>query len=130
MKNKNEIVLNDISAITLLNEITAEIRIQKDEDYELEDAICTTQSVEQIGRGRQLFYLTIYGDRTVPSTEARNYCMSELGSRFKQAEAIVVKSLSQKMVFNFMINVERPTVQTKLFTCVDEAKYWLQSLQA
>lgn len=128
MKNNNELVLNDISAITLLNESTAEIRIQKDEEYELEDAIRTTQTVEQIGRGRQLMHLTIYGDRTVPTKEARNYCISELGSRYKTAEAIVVQSLSQKMVFNFMINVERPIVRTKLFTSIDEAKNWLSSL--
>ena len=128
MKDNNEIVLNDISAVTLLNESTAEIRIQKDEEYDLQDAILTTESVEKIGRGRQLYYLTIYGDRTVPTKEARNYCISALGSRFKRAEAIVVKSLSQKMVFNFMIRVERPLVRTKLFTNTDEAKIWLQSI--
>ncbi len=129
MKNNNELVLNDISAITLLNESTVEIRIQKDEEYELEDAIRTTKSIEQIGQGRQLLYLTIYGDRTVPSKEARNYCISEPGSRYKRAEAILVRSLSQKMVFNFMINVERPQVRTKLFTCIDEAKSWLCSIK-
>ena len=114
----------------MIDELTAEITIGKDQEYELDDAILTTQSVGEIGKGRQLFYLTIFGDRTVPSRDARNYCISEMGSRYKMAEAIVVKSLSQKMVFNFMINVERPTVRTKLFTNKEDAHVWLSSLSA
>jgi hypothetical protein len=44
------------------------------------------------------------------------------------AEAIVVQSLSQKIVFNFMINVERPIARTKLFTDVQAAQDWLKSI--
>ena len=130
MRANNQIILTGISEISLLSESIAQIRVQKDEEYDLTDAISTTESVGLIGQGRQLLYLTIYGDRTVPSKEARNYCISEIGSRYKMAEAIVVKSLSQKMVFNFMINVERPSVRTKLFTHVQEAKDWLKSISA
>lgn len=128
MKKDNNALLNTISTITLLDETTVEIKIKKDQEYELDDAIYATNSIEILGKGEQLFYLTIYGDRTIPTKEARDYCISDAGSRFKLAEAIVVKSLSQKMVFNFMINVERPSVRTKLFTDTHKAKDWLKSL--
>lgn len=128
MKKDNNVLLNTISAIKLLNETTVEINIKKDQEYELRDAIDMTKSIGILGEGAQLYYLTIYGDRTVPTKEARDYSISKIGSRFKIAEAIVVKSLSQKMVFNFMINAERPSVRTKLFTDVQAAKDWLKSI--
>lgn len=129
MRNNNTTLLNNISEVTLIDESTVEIRIDKDIEFELKDAIHINEIVDEIGKGEKLYYLTIYGDRTVPSKEARNYAISNLGSQLKMAEAIVVQSLSQKMVFNFMINVERPTARTKLFTDVREAKNWLKSLQ-
>ena len=51
MKNDNTALIADNTAITLLSETTAEIRIPKDIDYELDDAILTTQSVGEIGKG-------------------------------------------------------------------------------
>lgn len=129
LKGRNATLLNNLSTVRLVNNDTAEIRIQGDVEYELNDALETTSSVEQLGGGEKLFYLTIFGDRTIPSPEARNYCISENGSRFKAAEAIVIRSLSQKMVFNFMINVERPLVETKLFSNSKDAQAWLSSLK-
>lgn len=126
LKNDNSILLNDISRVTLFDDALIEIKIQKDIEFELDDAIRTTNAVEQITQGRRLLHLTIFGERTVPTKEARSFYISEIGSRFKSAEAIVVESLAQKMVFNFMINVESPTVRTKLFTSRDEAIEWLR----
>lgn len=128
MKKDKTKLLTDISSITLLDHITVEIRIEKDQELELADAIHATNSVGELGEGRRLFHLTLFGDRTIPTKEARDFCISDVGSRYKMAEAIVVNSLSQKMVFNFMINVERPSVRTKLFTNEQDAKNWLKSL--
>lgn len=128
MKNNNHLLLNGISSVTLIDTTTVEIRIDQDIDFELDDAIRTNEIVQKIGASRILYHLTIFGNRTVPSKQARTYSISEIGSRFKKAEAIVVESLSQKMVFNFMINVEHPSVLTKLFTDRDNAREWLQSL--
>ena len=121
-------LLTDISTITLLDTSTVEISIEKDQEFELDDAIHVTNAIGEIGGDQKLYYLTIFGERTIPSKEARDFWISEIGCRYKMAEAIVVTSLSQKMVFNFMINVERPNVRTKLFTNENEAKNWLQSL--
>ena len=82
-----------------------EIHINKDIEFELEHAIQLNDKIYDIGGNQQFYQLTIYGNRTVPSKEARTYFISEEGSRFKIVEAIVAESLSQKMVFNFMINV-------------------------
>ena len=130
LRNNNATLLNTVSSITLIDNSTLEVHIDQDIEFELKDAVQLNDRIYEIGENRKLYQLTVYGDRTVPSKEARTYSISEEGSRFKMAEAIVAESLSQKMVFNFMINVERPSVRTKLFTSVDEAKEWLKSLQA
>ena len=122
--------MDTISTISLLDDTTIEVSIDRDIDFELEHAIQLNDKIYETGEGRKFYQLTIYGSRTVPSKEARTYAISEEGSRLKIAEAIVAKSLSQKMVFNFMINVERPSVRTKLFTSADEAKEWLKSLKS
>ncbi len=129
LKGHKATLLNNLSTVTLVNKDIAEIRIKEDVDYELNDALHTTSAVEQLDRGEKLFYLTIYGDQTIPSPEARIYCISASGSRFKAAEAIVIRSLSQKMVFNFMNNVDRPLVETKLFSNSKDAQAWLSSFK-
>lgn len=128
MRNNNTPLLNDISEVKLIDDFTVEIRIAKDIEFELDDAIHINEIVQEIGKGERLFHLTIYGDRTVPTKEARSYSISNSGSQLKMAEAIVVQSLSQKMIFNFMINVERPIARTKLFTDVQAAQDWLKSI--
>ncbi|PIE86769.1 MAG: hypothetical protein CSA03_03785 [Bacteroidetes bacterium] len=128
MRQNNIIILNGISQVTLIDNAMVETRIEKDREFELKDAQQMVDTVQTIGNSRKFLHLTIFGERTVPSKEARQFSISKSGSQFKLAEAIVVQSLSQKMVFNFMINVERPSVRTKLFTSIDEAKKWLYSL--
>ncbi len=122
--------METIAEVSIIDDSMIEIHIDKDIDFELEHAIQLNVKIHEIGENRKFYQLTVYGCRTVPSREARTYSISPEGSRFKMAEAIVVKSLSQKMVFNFMINVERPSIRTKLFTCENEAKEWLESLNS
>ncbi|MDG1333544.1 MAG: hypothetical protein P8P74_14505 [Crocinitomicaceae bacterium] len=130
MRNNNSKVLETITAVTLIDNSTIEIHIDQDIEFELEHAIQLNDKIYEIGGNRKFYQLTIFGNRSVPTKEARSYSISQEGSRFKMAEAIVVKTLSQKMVFNFMINVERPSVRTKLFTCPNEAREWLGSLNS
>ncbi|MFK7783641.1 MAG: hypothetical protein AB8B56_00925 [Crocinitomicaceae bacterium] len=129
LRNENATLLNTTFSICLADNSTLEVYIDHDLEFELEHAIQLNDKIYEIGSNEKYYQLTIYGDRTVPSKEARTYSISKEGSQHKLAEAIVVTSLSQKMVFNFMINIERPLVRTKLFTHVDEAKKWLNSLK-
>ena len=113
----------------MIDQSTIAINIESDIEFELEDAKRVVQSIQALANEKKLYHLLIFGDRTVPSREARQYFISREGCINKQAEAIVANSLAQKMVFDFMINVERPLVRTKLFTSEIEALAWLQTLQ-
>jgi hypothetical protein len=129
LRHENQILLDTITSISLIDHSTVEIRIDEDVEFELTHARELNDRIAELGGNRKYYQLTVFGTRSIPSKEARIYCTSPEGSRYKHAEAIVVNSLSQKMVFNFMINVERPSVRTKLFTSEEEAKEWLNSLK-
>lgn len=100
-----------------------------DTEFGLSEAKRVYAAIDQLAKGKKLYHLFIFCDCTVPNREARNFFMSQEGCVNKHAEAIVANSLAQKMVFDFMINVERPLVRTKLFNSEIEALSWLQSLQ-
>ncbi len=113
----------------MIDQHTIAINIDADTEFELDDAKRVYKAIEAEASEQKLYHLIIFGDRTVPTREARHFCMSKEGSVNKLAEAVVASSLAQKMVFDFMINIERPIVRTKLFTSEIEALAWLQSLQ-
>lgn len=121
--------IKEIFKLQLIDQHTIAVNIDSDTEFELEDAKRVHTAIQEEVNERKLYHLILFGDRTVPTREARQFCMSKEGSVNKLAEAIVASSLAQKMVFDFMINVERPIVRTKLFTSEIEALAWLQSLQ-
>ena len=59
------------------------------------------------------------------SREARAFYASE-GSRYAIAVALVVGSPLSRMLGNFFLGFNRPTVPTRLFSSTDEAASWLR----
>ena len=60
LRNNNTTLLNDISEVKLIDDFTVEIRIAKDIEFELDDAIHINEIAQKIGKGERLFHLTIY----------------------------------------------------------------------
>lgn len=50
--------------------------------------------------------------------------------RYTKASAIVQNSLAHKIIANFIISVQRPSVITKTFTSVKDALDWFDKLRA
>lgn len=117
-----------LASIRLIESDILEITIIDDAEIEKSDIEEIIKLAEQLGQGRELKHLFLYGMRALPSQEARILLCSEFGSRFKSADAIVALTLSQRMIFNFMINVEKTARPAKLFTNSAEALDWLKSL--
>ena len=61
--------------------------------------------------------------------EVREYAAGEEANRWTIADAIVVKSLSQRMLINFFLRIDRPPKPTRLFNEVDKAFEWLESIK-
>lgn len=59
--------------------------------------------------------------------EARDFAATEEGLESSKAEAFVIHSLAQKILANFYLNINQPSVPTKFFTKEEDAVAWLSS---
>ena len=64
---------------------------------------------------------------TKVTKEARVFLSSDYGTKQVTAAALFIESPIAKMIGNFLINVNKPNVPTKLFTNKEDALNWLKS---
>lgn len=64
------------------------------------------------------------------TSEARDFSASKEGLRFSKAEAMVVKNLAQKLIVNFYLKFNNPSVPSKAFNTEEEAIKWLLSFKS
>lgn len=62
------------------------------------------------------------------STEARNIMTSKSVEKNRLATAIVVHELPQRIIGNFYIKFNKPSVPTKLFSNKKEALIWMEKI--
>jgi len=117
-----------ISVVELREDGILEITIEGNKDFEMDDVEELMDAADSLGNGKKLLNLIVVGDGTLPNREAREFAASEEGSKYKLADAFVVKSLAQKIIGNFMKKFSYITVPTEIFTEREEAVKWLKSL--
>lgn len=118
-----------ILKIFLRDDSILEVEVNSDEEFDACDMQEVIRAAEELGKGKRLLHLMKFGARTIATKEARLLSSSEFGSRFRLADALIVNSLAQRMIFNYMINVEKPVVPTRLFSNEQEAIHWLNSMK-
>lgn len=74
--------------------------------------------------GEGLIYM-VAENTTQFTNEAREFSASKEGLRFSKAEAIIAKNLAQKIVVNFYLKINNPSVPSKAFNTEAEAVEWL-----
>lgn len=74
--------------------------------------------------GEGLIYM-VAESTTQFTNEAREFSASKEGLRFSKAEAIIAKNLAQKIVVNFYLKINNPSVPSKAFNTEEEAIEWL-----
>lgn len=63
----------------------------------------------------------------IPS-EVMDYMAKSAFNKYQEAVAILIEGLGQKLLGNFYMKIVKPDVQTKVFTCNNEALNWLKSI--
>lgn len=69
--------------------------------------------------------LHVFGKYTNATKEARDFSVSAEGLKHSLVEAYVLNSLAQRLLMNFYIKFNKPSVPTKYFTSKIEAIAWL-----
>jgi hypothetical protein len=115
----------------------AVVRLRKDGIVEIriaDDHICTTEEAKDIsrvinilGNGKPVPVLRIAGAHSSIADGVREYAASKASQKNLVADAIVVHSLSQRLLGNFYLKMNRPEKPTQLFSSVKEAEEWLST---
>lgn len=115
-----------ISKVTLRQDGILRIDISANELFNLEDAKQVVEEAGRIGGGKVMANLIVIGADTTADSEARAYASSEIGSIYKIADAMVISSISQKIVANAYLKFNKPVRPTKFFTNEVTALKWLR----
>lgn len=119
-----------ITELFLSKDDFLQMEIRANEDFNINDCHELINAAKEIGNGRKFYNLIIVGEHTLADNEARTLSCSALGSIYKLADAFVISSLSQRIIANFYMKVNKPFVPTKFFNKVEEAIAWLKELRS
>jgi hypothetical protein len=114
-----------ISYITKLDEDVVRVEVKKDVEPELEDLEENYNAYQSLFANKQLYFLVVFNKGASTSLEVRNKFASKQRSSFKIAEAIVVESMSHKLIANFVLKVQKPTHKMQVFNNETDALKWL-----
>ncbi len=105
-----------------------EIRCAENHQYEKDDIKEILQATGELTEGKKHPTLTIPGKYSNASKEALDFMFSEPAVEFSSRDAYITKSLPQRILGNFYLNVKKPLIPTKLFTSEKTAVSWLKKI--
>lgn len=103
------------------------VTIADDLMIDLEKATLMDAAMRKITQEQPKKILVLNGKYTSATTEAREFLASR--AKLKQIEkcSVIIHSLSQRILANFFIKVNKPPFPIRFFTSLDAAEKWLVS---
>lgn len=122
-----ESINKTLKSLTVVNDNILEIAYNDNIHVELEDMEQLLKCVYDFTDGKPFKRLVIISPRATIDKEARRYLQTENHSKRKTiiAEAVIVHSLTHKMMFNIYAKFIKGLYPSHYFTDIDEAKKWL-----
>ena len=100
-----------------------------DHTYTENDVKEINLALGRIANGEKVLQLVIASDYSTVNPAARKAMGRPEYSIFSIAEAYLIKSLAQKILGNFYLKIDKPSVPTRLFNDYDEALNWLRQFK-
>lgn len=113
--------------VSILDEGILHIHIKDESNVDLNDAVLAVEAMGKLGGGKKYPVLIDSGEFATIDREVRIFSASQESNLFTIADAIAYYSLAQKLVANFYIHHDKPTVPTKAFSNKAEAIAWLKT---
>lgn len=95
-------------------------------NLEAQDIIAAKEANMKLANGRRYTVLLSFGYLADTTKEAREAAAAKDFSTKTIALALLSDSLGQRIMGNFYLNVNKPTVKTKLFNSQESALVWLR----
>ena len=97
-------------------------------DITLQDAIREVEIALEVGKGKKVLSLTNITDVKSIEQKARQYYSGPEAERAYKAVALIVRSPVSKMLGNFFIGLNKPTMPLQLFNTEKEGLAWLKGM--
>ncbi len=124
VENDLKIILNKVDFIKLSENIIENV-IKKDIELDVDDVIQLKNMNQSLANNKPYCVLVIPHEFSSLTKEGREYMATISISDKTIAIAIVSTSLAHKIVANFYLSINKPLVQTKLFSTREKALEWL-----
>lgn len=129
MKLLNEIKFN-YARVQLYEPTLVRIEIFSGTIIGLKESRSMNDAVGTLSGGKECLVLIVADEFAQFDSDSSDFSASEEGQRYTTADALVVKSLSQKILANFYLKFNKPAKPTRIFTNEAEAIAWLFSLKS
>ncbi len=127
MKSVEKISLNK-STIELLAPNLILVTLKDNSAIEVEDIIEIKAANSKLTKGTDYGVIMDSGNFTSISAEARNLTATKEMEGKRIAMSIVINSLSQRLIVNFFLKINKPLVPTKSFSNEAEAREWIEAI--
>lgn len=127
VKLTNEIQLN-FAKVQLYEPALVRIEIFSGTVIGLKESKSMNDAIGALSEGKESLVLIVADEFAQFDRDSSDFSASEEGQRYTIADALVVKSLSQKILANFYLKFNKPAKPTRIFTNEEEAITWLFSL--
>ena len=104
-------------------EIFGNIIVGRTEAKEMNDAIGV------LSKGKENLVMMVADEITQFDKEAMEFSASEEGLLYTIGDALVVKSVSQRITANFYLTFNKPRKPSKIFNSEKDAVKWLMALE-
>ncbi|MCE3260163.1 MAG: hypothetical protein K0S12_1804 [Bacteroidetes bacterium] len=116
----------DYARVQLMNpkliriEITSEdIVITRDETKDMNDAIGV------LSEGKEIPVMILATENAQFDSGSREFSASEEGFRFTKKEALIIRSLGQRILADFYLKINKPKKPCRTFNTEEDAIEWL-----
>lgn len=86
-------------------------------------------SAIELVEGKKYYAVIDTSNNIDSSKDARDYYANNELNKYRYADAFIVSSLPLRMVINFFIRVNKPSIPTKMFTTKESAFLWINELK-
>jgi hypothetical protein len=112
--------------VMLLDNGLVHVNIKTENEVTLGMASSIAEAREQLSDGvARLVLITANSKNVIPSPKGREFLATSGRSKYIIANAIVIGSISQKLMINFFIKINKPVIPTKFFDNNQNAIDWL-----
>ena len=120
------IIQNANSLVTLIDDNIFYVRYKRDLLIEISDFEETRNAYHELRTNGPLKFLVEFTEFVSVTPDARRW--AEIYQVDTTAEAIVFKSLAQRIIIRFYVAFRRQSHPVRIFTCKEKATAWLNSL--